>query len=268
MPQTTSEAPRYVIQSAASTLEVLLAFGRPPHRFTPSELAQELGIERNQAFRCLRTLFHVGFLHTDEDDRYYLTALVEQLAGAAQPQPSLVAAAKSFMDEVSQTTEETVNLFVLEGDEATCVDHRDGLRPVRLVTELGRRAPLHAGACPKAILAFLPPERQQAVVERVGSLPQLTPHTLNSSEALQRELQAIRTRGYAISDLDVDLEARGVGAPIFTADGNVVGAISVGGPASRMTPGRIAELGEVIVGVARLISRHLGYNGAAFSPLP
>ena len=260
MTQATKDGPRYLIQSAASTLEVLLAFGQAPHRFSPSEIAGQLDMDRNQAFRCLRTLQHVGFVRA-EDDRFVLTPLIEHLASGVQPHTTLVSAAGPFMDELSQTTEETVNLFVLDGDTMTCLDHREGLRPVRLVTELGRRAPLHAGACLKAALAFLPAERQEAVFAQLLELPRLTPHTAHTAEALRRDLAGVRARGYAISDLDVDAEARGVGAPIFDARGGVVGAISVGGPASRMTPGRIAQLGEAIVRTARLISRQLGFNG-------
>lgn len=259
--------PRYVIQSAANTLEVLLAFGRPPYRFTPSEMAAELGMDRNQAFRCLRTLFHVGFVQTDDDDRYFLTTLVDQLSSVTQQQPSLITAAQPYMDEVLQSTGETVNLFILDDGEVTCIDHRDGVKPVRLVSEAGRRFPLHAGACPKAVLAFVPPEVQQTVIEKLPGLPRFTSHTLTTPEALQEEIRHIQARGYAISDLDVDEDARGVGAPIYTGTGAVVGAISVGGPASRMTPARLAELGEFITGTALLISRHLGYNSAVSSPL-
>ncbi|GGR10570.1 IclR family transcriptional regulator [Deinococcus ruber] len=255
------DVPRYLIQSAATTLEVLLTFGKAPYRFTPSEVAQHLQIERNQAFRCLRTLQHVGFVRQDEDERFVLTSLVEQLASASQGQPSLAKAAKVVMDELSQSTDETVNLFALEGLEALCVDFREGLRQVRLVTSPAERRSLHAGACPKAMLAYLPPAQQNEVLQSLPELPAYTPYTLLDAQKLQSDLESIRLRGYAISDLDVDEEARGVGAAIFGAQGQVVGAVSVGGPASRMTPARIEALGQQIVEAARLISRQLGFNG-------
>lgn len=267
MTQTTKDVPRYLIQSAALTLEVLLVFGRPPYRYTPSEMAQQLDLDRNQAFRCLRTLQHVGFIRLDEDDRFVLTTLVDQLAGTSRPQPTLVSAAQSFMDEVSQSTGETVNLFVLDGDQLSCVDHRDGLRPVRLVTEPGRRIPLHAGACPKAVLSFLPPAEQDAVLAQLPGLQRFTAHTELDPDVLRQELEWTRLRGYAISDLDIDEEARGVGAPIFNAGEQIIGAISVGGPASRMTPQRLVELGELIRSTAQHISRQLGQNRPLLFPL-
>ena len=192
---------------------------------------------------------------------------MDQLAAASQPQPTVVSAAQDYLDEVSQSTGETVNLFVLDGDGLTCVDHRDGLRPVRLVTEPGRRTPLHAGACPKAVLAFLPTAEQDAVLARLPEMPRFTPHTELNSAALRAELERIRVRGYAISDLDIDDEARGVGAPIFGSAGQAIAAISVGGPASRMTPARLAELGEQIRSAAQRISRQLGHNRPLSSPL-
>lgn len=267
MTQATKDVPRYLIQSAALTLEVLLVFGRHPYRYTPSEMAQQLDLDRNQAFRCLRTLQHVGFIRLDDDDRFVLTTLVDQLAAASHPQPTLVNAAQNLMDEVSQSTGETVNLFVLEGDHLICVDHRDGLRPVRLVTEPGRRTPLHAGACPKAVLSFLPSAQQDAVLAQLPSLPRFTAHTELDPDVLQQELEATRLRGYAISDLDIDEEARGVGAPIFNAADQVIGAISVGGPASRMNPKRLVELGDIIRSAAQHISRQLGHNRPLLFPL-
>jgi len=255
------ESPRYLIQSAANTLEVLLAFGRPPYRFTPSEIAQSLGIERNQAFRCLRTLQHVGFVRQDDDERFVLTSLIERLASASQGQPSLARAAKQVMDDLSQSTGETVNLFALDGLDALCVDHRESMRQVRLVVAVAERRPLHAGACPKAMLAHLPVSLQNEVLGMLGTLPSYTPLTQHDPDALRLELQLIRRRGYAVSDQDVDEEARGVGAPIFGAQGEVLGAVSVGGPASRIGAARTEALGGQIVEAARLISRQLGYSG-------
>jgi DNA-binding IclR family transcriptional regulator len=262
------DSPRYLIQSAATTLEVLLAFGRPPFRFTPSEIAGQLEIDRNQAFRCLRTLQHVGFVRQDEGEHFVLTTLVDHLAGASQGQPSLARAAKAMMDELSQSTGETVNLFALDGLQAVSVDHREGLRQVRLVNSVSERRPLHAGACPKAMLAALPIAVQEEMMGHLSKLPKYTPATIVTPDALREELRTILQLGYAVSDLDVDEEARGVGAAIFGSEGKVVGAISVGGPASRMNTARVAEFGEQIVRAARLISRQLGYNGRNIQQIP
>ncbi|MBB6098589.1 DNA-binding IclR family transcriptional regulator [Deinobacterium chartae] len=266
MTQAAKDPARYLIQSAANTLEVLIAFGQPPHRFTPSEIAALLRIDRNQAFRCLRTLQHTGFVRLDEDDRFVLTPLVGKLAVAAEHQPSLAAVAPPFLDEVLQATEESVNLFVLSGTQMVCVDHRDSPRAVRLASVLGSRVPLHAGACPKAALAFLEPELREQVLEQLPELPRYTPHTLGTRAELEAEIERTRARGYSISDQDYDLEARGAGAPIFNAEGKVVGAISVGGPSFRVSLTRLEqEFVPVLLQVARLISRQLGYLASPLS---
>lgn len=238
---------------------MLLVFGHPPGHFSTSEIAARLGIGRNQAFRCLRTLHHVGFVGLGDDDRFVLTPLAGQLAASGQP----VSLSRAALDDLSLSTGETVNLFAREGEAVMLIDHRDGLRPVRLVTEVGRRTPLplHAGASPKAVLAFLSAAERDAVLARLAEYPRYTPATAADPEALRGELQQIRLRGYSVSGGDVDPDAHGVGAAIHGAAGQVVGAVSVGGPASRMTPARLGELGQRIVAAARLISRQLGYNG-------
>ena len=261
--QATKDVSRYLIQSAASTLEVLLMFGHPPGRFSPSEVASRMNIDRNQAFRCLRTLQHVGFVRQGDDERFVLTPLVKQLAASAQPQTSLISAARLSLDDLLQFTGETINLFVRNGETLIGIDHREGLRSVRLVTQLGQSSLLHAGASPKAALAFLSSSEQTAVLAQLPTYPRYTSKTVISPDALREELKVIRVRGYAISDGDVDPDARGVGAPIFDVAGQVTGAVSVGGPSSRMTPARLAELGATIVSTAHLISRQLGYNGAS-----
>ncbi|WP_161880727.1 IclR family transcriptional regulator [Deinococcus alpinitundrae] len=266
MSQVAREAPRYLIQSAATTLEVLLVFGHPPGHFSPSEIAARLDIDRNQAFRCLRTLQHVGFVGLGDDERFVLTPLAAHLASSARP-TSLSSAAQAALDDLSLCTGETINLFAKEGEAVILIDHRDGLRPVRLVTEVGRMPfPLHAGACPKAVLAFLSATEQAAVLARLPEYPRYTPDTATDPDVLRNELEQIRARGYAISGGDVDVDACGVGAPIYGAAGQVAGAVSVGGPASRMTSARLDELGQLIVATAHLISRQLGYNGS--SPVP
>lgn len=261
MPQLSKDQTRYLIHSASHTLEVLLAFGHPPHRFTPSEVALHLGIDRNQAFRCLKTLQYTGFVRLDDEDRFVLTSLVGQLAVSAEHHPSLMAVSRAHLDEVAQQTEETVNLFVLSGHEMIGIDRRDSARAVRLNTVLGQRVALHAGACPKATLAFVSPDIFDIVVKLLHTLPKHTPHTISTNEQLLAEVEFIRANGYAISDQDFDLEARGVGAPIFNAEGQVIGAISVGGPSYRVTMQTLESFVPVITQAARLISRQLGFIG-------
>ncbi|HWG84956.1 MAG TPA: IclR family transcriptional regulator [Deinococcales bacterium] len=254
---------QYVISSAYRTLQVLLAFGAPPHRFTLAEVTARLGLEKNQVFRSLKTLEEAGFVRVESDGRYALTAIVGVLAGAAagSPQASLVEVAAPQLDRVVAATRESVNLFVLAGETAVCVDRRDSPQVVRVESVLGRSVTLHAGAAPKAILAFMPPAEREAVLAQLGQYQRYTDRTILDPDVLREDLAAIRERGYAISDEDVDSSARGVGAPILGRDGFPVGAVSVGGPSFRVTREKLCSFGELISQVGRAVSRQLGFPG-------
>lgn len=256
---------RYVIEAVVKAMDVLLAFGRPPHAFTPAELARITGHSFNQVFRCLRSLAACGLVRLGSEGRYELTPLLVGLAAKAGPKPmSLVAAAQPVLDELVQAAQETVHLFALTDGFCVCVDYRTPQREGLIVSSsLGRRVPLHAGATPKAILAFLPNEKVVEVAAALPHLPRYTQFTIREPAELYEEIRIIRSRGYAISDQDYELGARGVGAPIFGADGQPVGGVSMGAPTVRMTLEEVETiLAPLVLRAAATISRSLGFAGS------
>lgn len=263
-PFLTSDAERnpYVIASALRTLDVLRAFARPPYRLGLAEVTAKLGLERNQAYRSLKTLEAAGFLVATDDARFELGAAVASLSTAALrlPSASLIDVARPVLDRVSTDTRETVHLFVRRGDRAVCVDRRESPQSVRLVSIFGRSLPLHAGAVPKAVLAWLPKAEQEAVIARLADLPSFTERTFREPGALRAELAAIRARGHSYSDEDFDPAARGVGAPIFDASGAVVGGVSVGGPSYRIDDDTLERFADLIRAAAAEVSRLLAHD--------
>ena len=253
----------YVITSAYRTLQVLKSFATPPHSFSLSELISQTGLEKNQLYRSLKTLESAHFLAVGPDGRFKLTALLHDLSAASvhMARQSVVEIAQPYLDEVVAKTGESVNLFVRSGMFAVCVDRRDSPQQVKLTSVLGVSAPLHAGAVPKAMLAFLGDKQQAKVFEQLATLPKYTGKTVLDPEVLKRDLQLIRERGYSVSDEDYDASARGVGAPIFDAQQDVVAGISVGGPSFRVDDASLHAFGLLITRVARAISQRLGYLG-------
>jgi IclR family acetate operon transcriptional repressor len=255
---------RYVITSAYRTLQVLLSFAVPPHRFSLADVVAKMGLEKNQAYRSLKTLEAAGFVHMLADERFALTSLLHNLssAGAVSEQPDLAALARPYMDVLVQESRESVNLFVQAGHLAVCIDRRDSPEQVRLASVLGLSVPLHAGAVPKAILAHLPASQQQAVFDSLPSLPCYTANTVLDVDVLKRELVRIRKQGYSVSDEDYDASARGVGAAIFDASGQVIAGISVGGPSFRVDDATLQQFAQLITRAARDLSLQLGYTAS------
>jgi DNA-binding IclR family transcriptional regulator len=257
----------YVIGSALRTLRVLLAFGAAPHRFTLAELVDAHGGDKSGMYRSLRTLVAGGLLRLESDGRYALTRAVHLLSAAVEKgrDASLVEVAAPFMDELAIASGESVHLGALAGDHTVVLDKRVSSERVRLASvELGQSVPLHAGAVPKAVLAYADEELLRTVLERLAELPRYASRTTLEADALRQELNEIRSRGWSVSDGDFDDAARGAGAPIFDERGRVVAGISVGGPAFRIDDARLDELGAMVRDAADAISRGLGSPG----PLP
>lgn len=255
---------QYVIASALRTLQVLNAFSTPPHRYSLAELTVVSGLEKNQLYRSLKTLEAAGFLRSDDESRFSLTAVITRLSAAVVQgrHGSLTEVAGQHLDQLAEESGESVHLAVLNGERAVFLDRRESRHQVRLASvTVGSALPLHAGAVPKAILAFLPEAQQERVLAELGRLPRYTETTTFDPQRLRAELETIRSLGYAVSDGDYDAAARGVGAPIFDATGAVVGGISVGGPSFRVGETELARLTQLIVRVTRAVSQGLGHTG-------
>jgi IclR family acetate operon transcriptional repressor len=111
----------------------------------------------------------------------------------------------------------------------------------------------------KAMLAFLPPESVQSYIDRMVPLKRYTAHTITSPEVLLRELEEVRVRGYAIDEREVDEGTRCVGAPVFDSSGQVAAAMSIAGPAYRLTLDSLHQFAGEVIRVTRELSRELGY---------
>jgi DNA-binding IclR family transcriptional regulator len=254
----------YVIAAVEKAVALLKCFLEPPHRYGITELAQKLGTNKNQVFRLVKTLEKNSLLQLDPvTNKYSLGYLAYVLGEVAQPTNALLVAAKPILDELVEREQETLHLLVLDGDQAFCVDKREGNHSIQLTAQIGRHFPsLHAGACPKLLLAYMEDEEQKREIIGRMEFTRFTPNTIDNAEDLWRELAAIRERGYSVSDEDIDLGARGVAVPIFDARGKVVAGLSIGGPVSRMSYQRLDELRHVIAGAAQRISQRLGYTGS------
>jgi IclR family acetate operon transcriptional repressor len=272
-PEGSEERAPYVIASALRTLDVLRAFARSPHKLGLAEVTAALGLERNQAYRSLKTLEAGGFLVATDDARFELGPAAAGLGTAAMRfhAASVIDVAGPVLDHLSTETRETVHLFVRRGERAVCVDRRESPQSVRLVSILGRSLPLHAGAVPKAMLAWLPQAEQRALLDRLDELPVFTDRTYRDRDALEAELAAIRARGHSISDEDFDASARGVGAAIFDAAGDAVAGVSVGGPSYRIDDATLERFGALVRAAAHDLSRALAHGSApdpVASPMP
>jgi IclR family acetate operon transcriptional repressor len=155
---------------------------------------------------------------------------------------------------------ETVNLAILEDGKVVYLEILEGTQSIRMAARPGQRDYAHSTAIGKAMLAHAPAAELEGIVGRYG-LPSLTPSTITSLEQLQVELARVRKRGYSVDNIENERGVRCVGAPIFNHQGNGVAAISISGPADRISGSKIEMIGKELVNATRTISEQLGYRG-------
>jgi DNA-binding IclR family transcriptional regulator len=247
------------IQSVRRAASLLRAFGHGASELGVSELGRRLNLHKSTVSRLLSTLESEGLLErAPGTEKYRLGPEIARLAGRAEPLGDVRDVARPFLVELAEVTRETANLAVLDGDEVNNVDQVSGPHLVRVGNWVGRRTPLHCVANGKALLAFLP----LVDLERLtaGPLAAFTSLTLTRIDALRACLAQVRQLGYATALGEIEEGLNAIAAPIWDADGNVVAAISVSGPAYRVTAERVPELGQITRDFGQRVSQRLGYS--------
>jgi DNA-binding IclR family transcriptional regulator len=161
---------------------------------------------------------------------------------------------------------ETGHLAVLDGGEAVYIEKVEARRALRIPSAIGRGYPAHATSLGKILLAHLGEEAREAIIAERG-LTRCTSMTITEPMRLRAELELIRTQGFAVDDEEYEEGLRCIGAPILGHTGQVVAAIGIGGPVTRITPQRVSELAELVMSAAGSLSRRMGAEqSGAYAP--
>jgi IclR family acetate operon transcriptional repressor len=258
-PETASEPRGNGIQSVRRAASLLRAFGTGAPELGVSELGRRLNLHKSTVSRLLATLESEGLLErAPGTEKYRLGPEFARLAGRADHFGDVREVARPFLVELAELTRETANLAVLDGDEVNNVDQVSGPHLVRVGNWVGRRTPLHCVANGKALLAFLPKDEMDRLT--AGPLAAFTPLTITRPAALRAALAQVRQQGYATALGEIEEGLNAIAAPIWDADDTMAAAISVSGPAYRVTPQRVPELGQITRDFARRVSNRMGYQ--------
>jgi DNA-binding IclR family transcriptional regulator len=164
----------------------------------------------------------------------------------------------AWSEQLAARTGEGVKVGIRHGDGVLIVHHVFRPDASLQILEVGEVLPLHATALGKAILAFTPLSVVDEFISNSG-LAKLTSRTLVSRAALQRDLEATRTRRYALEREEAVLGEGGIAAAVFDHRGTAAGAIGIAGPRDRLLKrDRLAALVDPVITSARGISRDLG----------
>jgi IclR family KDG regulon transcriptional repressor len=244
------------VRAVERALDVLLCFTNQTPELTMTQIAEQVGIHKSTAHRLLATLENKRFIQRDQDTGIYRLGIsLLQMAYLTLEQNDLRRLAVPFMHRLCDLYEENIDLALFDDTDVVFVNILEGPRRVKLAAAIGQRLPAFATAYGKAILGFMSEKQVRHILER--GMPQLTPYTLNSPDALFENLNSVREIGFAISEQELEEQISAVAAPIFDQENRPVASIAVAGPAYRLTHERMMEIGPNLVSTTREISQEI-----------
>jgi DNA-binding IclR family transcriptional regulator len=246
-----------VLDRALAILDVLSASGPD---LPLAEIAEKLGLHKSTAHRLIMVLERQNLIERNSaSGRYRLGLKLFELGTKAVSRLDLRDRARPMLERLVVETGETVHLCILDDTEVVYLDKIEPERPVRMACVVGRRNPAYCTAVGKSILAHLP-DSQVEEIARKRELKAMTANTITSLPELKAELAVIRRRGYAIDDEEIEDGLRCVGCAVRDYSGQAVAAISVSGPAFRVTPQKVTALSQLLTAAAARLSAELGYK--------
>jgi IclR family KDG regulon transcriptional repressor len=243
------------VLKALDVLECIALADRP---ISTGEVAKLCNLSRPTAYRLICTLAARGYVARDDDTSYRLGTQTLSLSQNVLESLDLPELAQSYLRQLSDITNETTYLSILDDDEILYVGKAESSQSLRTNTKIGSRNMLHCTSMGKAILAFLCESDRANLIERL-ELTANTANTITDQAALVEELATVRAQQFAVDREESEDGVRCVGTPIFDRTGRVFAAISVSGPAYRLSDSRIAALSSLVMDTARTISGRLGY---------
>ena len=227
-------------QAALRAIRLLKVFSPERSEMALKEICEILELKRTTTHRLLAALESEAMIERDPlSGRYRLGAGVMALGVQAFRSSDLRESLRPVIEELARETGETATLEILVDRQTMILDEAPGSHLVSASGHIGTRWPLHATATGKIMLAFAS-EPGLLIPE---PLEQCADATITDPHRLLEELEKIRQQGYAITVDELDRDFSAVAAPVRGPFGAVDGVVSVGGPSSRLTPARLAELG-------------------------
>jgi IclR family transcriptional regulator, acetate operon repressor len=245
--------PTKEVHSVGRALAILETLTRSDHELGVSEIANITNLAIGTVHRLLATLAYHGYVRQNAQTRRYGLG-VKLLSVAAAARERIGAISRPYLTRLMQASQETANMAILESNSTLYIEQVPPPRMLRIFTEPGNRVPLHAAGTGKVLLAYQQPNVIESIIERTGLAP-VTPNTITDRTVLLETLRQVRDQGYAT---DVEEQEEGVcclAVPVFTPDGRILAAMSISGPASRLSQDRLRALVPHLKRIAVALSR-------------
>jgi IclR family KDG regulon transcriptional repressor len=243
--------------TALKALAVLEVVAASSQSISISEVAEKVHVDRSTAYRMLSTLQVAGYITQDESTkRFKLNYKVISLSRNLMIDNEVSSLFHRTMNAITDATQETVGLSVLDGLQTVLVQQVRGTQRVNVAFQVGDRSELHCTSIGKLLLAYQDPPYVERVI--ANGLVKRAVNTYTNPKEFRIELQRIRSQGYSFDNQELSDDMRCVAVPIFESGGRVTRGFSISGPATRFTLDKLEELKIPLLEATHELSVQLG----------
>lgn len=258
--KTTDKKNKYLVKSVIRAFHILETMSKTNEKIRIKDLAVAMDMEQSTIHRFLLTLEHLGYVkQTEKNGRYHLSLKLFELGNNLINSLDLHSLSSPVLRELNQMFRETVHLVVLDKGEAIFVNKLASFPTLVTYSYIGKRCHAHCIASGKMLLAYLPQDELDDILKDKG-LPRYTNNTITNVEDFKKHLTQIREEGIAYDFGEYEPLVNCVAAPVKNHLGQIIAAVSISGPASRLGSDRLGEISSEVKNTVRTISKKLGYK--------
>jgi IclR family transcriptional regulator, KDG regulon repressor len=242
------------LSSVANAMLILKSFSASDGELGIIALATRLGLAKSTVHRLASTLMQAGMLEQNPaNGKYRLGITAFELGSLARSRMDFYGEAKDTLRALREKTTESVHLAVLRGESVIYLNSLESHSAIKVTAPLGKRVSAHTCVEGKVLLAFSEPQAIEAYLRGARNV---------DVRQLRTELASVLERGYAIGNEEAAIGVRAIAAPFFGGDNDVVGAIGLAGPATRLTRRSLMSFLPILNASTEALSSRLGSTRA------
>jgi Transcriptional regulator len=249
-----------MIQSVERALRIIDLFNEQSTELRITSISEKMGLNKSTVHSLLKTLQKHHYIEQNpENGKYKLGMKLVERSNLVISTIDIRQVAKKYLIDLSNKTNQTTHLGILNGREGVYIDKVEGAKAVIRYSRIGRGIPLHATAVGKVLLAYQQSEVTQQLLKGYHYTRQ-TQNTIIEESELLTELEKVRKQGYAIDDQENEQGVRCIAVPILNYQNQVLAAISISTLASCVNYRELEEYIILLKKAGQELSEEVGYR--------
>ncbi|GAF63896.1 putative transcriptional regulator [Bacillus sp. TS-2] len=249
-----------IVQSVERALQLIEIVAKNHNGLSIKEISDHLDLPKSTVHRLLATLLQKKYIRQDARTKDYFAGYqILSLAGELSRSMDVRQVARPFIEKLSAVTNEVIHLCIRDHHEVVYIDKVESNQTITMHSRIGMRSMLHCTGVGKILLTTVDDLTITNLLQKAG-MPSFTTNTIVTIPDFLQEMKKVRENHYALDDIEHEEGIRCIASGIYNHHGEVIAAISISGPDTRITEERIEQtLKSDIIRAAKEISNQFGY---------